>query len=177
MATLTVAEKIQIAKICQYRDANNIAKNGTFSNGSTDYRLPLMLYTERMSVEWLYDLDPTNDTLLNTSNYLLSLCKEQLKAQAIINAGGGGIPVTPVVSITEPIQFIVGSGGQYVPNNGDSAYNNPELAGNNRYIITSNSDGGDLIAGTDFDYLSTGGFEWLNGRVFYTAERFTLFFY
>jgi hypothetical protein len=61
---------------------------------------------ERKSVEWLYDLDPTNITLTQTANYLYSLCRGyNLKAQNI--TGGGSVaPVTPTTAPT-PYDFEV----------------------------------------------------------------------
>jgi len=175
--SLSVADKISVAKVSQVLAAQDIATS-YLRLGFIDTDLPRKLYDVRKSVEWLYDLAPSNADLTGSSNFMYSLCgRYQAKAQAIINAGGGGIPVTPVVLVTEPIQFVVGSGAQYVPNNGDSEYNNPELAGNNNYLIASNSDGGYLVEGTNFDYLTSGGFELLNGRTFFTGEIFTLFFY
>lgn len=93
-------------------------------------------------------------------------------------------PITPydwgttqIISLPAPIQFTVGSGGQYAPADGDSEYNNPTLAGNNRYSIFSKGMADILQENVDYTYLSGGGFELIGGLLFTGADRFTLTFY
>lgn len=90
----TVAEIITIAQISQYLAANDIQKSGLFGGG-TDLRLPRKLYLIRKNVEWMYDLDPNDDTLLSTSNYLYALCgKYAFAARRTINQGGTVAPIS-----------------------------------------------------------------------------------
>jgi len=90
----TIEEKINIAKICQYLCADEIRK-GSLSGAKLNPNLPQILYVERKSVEWAYDQDTNDPTLIGTSNYLYSLCNNALKAVQILNLGGGGQVVDP----------------------------------------------------------------------------------
>jgi hypothetical protein len=93
---LTVPEIIEIAEISQYLAHVDI-RNKNIYRGTLDEKLPEKIYCVRKNVEWLYDLDPTNDTLLATSKYLFALCAPYSgEAQAIMNAGSGGVIVNPV---------------------------------------------------------------------------------
>jgi hypothetical protein len=93
-----------------------------------------------------------------------------LKWETLISCIGGSSKI--------PIQFIVGSGGEFVPNDGDDEYNNPNLAGNNRYLIFRGDIANFLFGGIDFLYLDTGGFQLIGsfGR-FDLGTRYTLIFY
>lgn len=108
---LTVQQIINIAKVSQYLAQVDVAKGKLFGSRITP-NTPQILYCERKAVEWLYNLDPTDDTLTLTANYLYSLCRGyNLKAQSISGAGGGGIsPVNPA-NAPSPLQFIVAASG------------------------------------------------------------------
>ena len=108
---MTVADIISIAKISQYLSQIDVAKGALFGRRVAPLT-PKILYTERKAVEWMYDLDPTNETLVSTSNYLYSLCRGyNLKAQVISGGGGGSVvPPTPV-NAPLPLQFIVAASG------------------------------------------------------------------
>ncbi len=107
MPPLTVSEKISIAKISQYIAGNEIEKAGYYGGGE-DLRLERKLYVVRKNVEYVYNLDPTNETLVSTSNYMYALCgKWGLAAQNKINGGGSVAPVTPR-PIPEPYDWEVG---------------------------------------------------------------------
>lgn len=71
---LTVQQIINIAKISQYLAQIDIAKGSMFGRRISP-GTPLVLYNERKAVEWLYSLDPSDDSLTLTSNYLYSLCR------------------------------------------------------------------------------------------------------
>lgn len=66
------------------------------------------------------------------------------------------------------ITFIVGDGAQYSPEDGDTEYNNPDLAGLSGGLIIRN--GMPLLSG--FVYLETGGFQLTGGDQFNTDEQF-----
>lgn len=85
------------------------------------------------------------------------------------NTGGGG-------SVHAPIQFTVGSGGTYVPAAGTTDYDNPTIAGNNKYQIYDSGIANFLEEGVDFNYKTTGGFT-LIASVFVGGTRYTLAFY
>lgn len=105
----TVAQKIVIAKISQYMAANDIEKSGYYGGGE-DLRLSRKLYLVRQNVEWLYNLDPTNDTLEATSNYLYALCgKYSFSAVNAISGGGSISPVSPISGLPEPYDWVVGA--------------------------------------------------------------------
>ncbi len=93
---LTVSEKIQVAEISQFLVANDIAKSGLFGGG-IDRRRPRLLYMIRKNVSWMYGLDTSDSTLLRTSNYLYSLCRNNLEAERILGISNGGGQITPVI--------------------------------------------------------------------------------
>jgi len=72
----------------------------------------------------------------------------------------------------KPIQFTVGA--LNAPVNGQSGYSNSSLEWFRDYLVFDASKGRYLIEGQDFIYEVTGGFSFLGGRVFATAEEFTL---
>ena len=104
---LSVPEIIEVAKLSQMICSQDLAKSGLYSAG-TDGQLDRKLYAIRKNVEWLWDLDPTDDTLPGTAYYLLSLCgRYQFRALTLLNAGGTVAPLTPVVTRPQPIYFTV----------------------------------------------------------------------
>lgn len=106
----TVPQIIQIAKISQYLAAQDVSKGVLFGQRVAP-STPIVLYCERKAVEWLYDLDPTSDTLTLTANYLYSLCRGyNLKAQSITGGGGSIVPPVPATQPL-PLQFIVAASG------------------------------------------------------------------
>jgi len=105
---LSVSDIIEIARISQYLSQDDTLKGSLFGKRVAP-KTPLVLYAERKAVEWMYNLDPSDDTLRLTANYLYSLCRGyNLKAQGILNEDGGG-SVSPVNPDTapSPIQFEV----------------------------------------------------------------------
>lgn len=117
---MTVAEIIEIAQISQFMAANDIAKSGLHTGGGAYLRLPRHLYLVRKNVERKYDLDPTNDTLTATSNYLLALCgKYRFAAQSVTGSGGTIAPITPGGATINDLDFIV-SASSYIAT-GESA--------------------------------------------------------
>lgn len=87
----TIPNIISIAKISQYLAANAIAKAGLFGGGK-DRLLPQKLYNIRKSVSFFYDLDPDDDNLVKTANYLYALCAPYLlEAQVILGLGNAGV--------------------------------------------------------------------------------------
>lgn len=107
--SLTVADIIDYAKLCQYISSNAI-ENGGLYGGGEDVLLPRKLYCVRKNVEWMYDLDPSDTTLFETSRYLYALCNKYIfKAKSVVNHGGSVSPVIPsdsdctgLVKITSP---------------------------------------------------------------------------
>lgn len=110
---LTTAQILDIAKISQYVATIDIEK-GRFFGRRVVPETPQVLYNERKAVEWLYNLDPNDPSLIVTGNYLYSLCRGyNLQAQQISGTGGIISPVNPS-QIPNPYDFIV-SGSTIVP--------------------------------------------------------------
>jgi hypothetical protein len=118
MAALTVAQKLTIAKICEYLVAAAIEKGGLFGNG-IDLLLPQKIYNIRKAIQYRYDTDPSDDTLTATSNYLYGLCKYVIQAQAVMQISG---TVSSVIATTapSPYQFTVAASGTFMID-GDSS--------------------------------------------------------
>lgn len=96
--SLSVENIIRIAKVSEYLSKIDVA-NGSLWGERIAPNTPQLLYMERMAVEWLYNLDPTDETLPMTANYLYKFCRGyNLKANSI--TGGG--TVSPINPITAP---------------------------------------------------------------------------
>lgn len=92
---MTISEIINIARASQYLATVAIGRGGLYG-GSLDRQLPRKLYTIRKDVEWLFGLDPSDDTLQGVANFLYALCAPfSALATIVIAAGGGGIIVNP----------------------------------------------------------------------------------
>jgi hypothetical protein len=107
MSVLTI---INGAKEAQYV-TDIIRVGGRLTNkGMPDY-LPRLIYCARKSVEWLYDQDANDDTLTNTSAYLLAITVRYWSPETSLSgASGGGSGVAPVVSAPDspsPYDFTV----------------------------------------------------------------------
>ena len=103
---LTVSNILDIAKISQYIATIDI-QNGSIFGRRIVPETPQILYNERKAVEWLYNLNPNASSLVETSNYLYSLCRGyNLQAQQIAGTGGTISPVVPS-QIPNPYDFIV----------------------------------------------------------------------
>lgn len=113
---ISVANIIRIAKASQYLALLDVQKGSLFGRRISP-QTPMILYMERKAVEWLYDLDPTNETLTATANYLYSLCRGyNLQAQNITGGGGTVAPVTPTTA-PEPYDFEVDA-TSFIPTGG-----------------------------------------------------------
>ena len=103
---LTVAQILDIAKISQYIATLDIAR-GSFLGKRVVPETPQILYNERKAVEYWYNLDPSDSSLVETSNYLYALCRGyNLQAQQIAGTGGTISPVNPS-QIPAPYDFEV----------------------------------------------------------------------
>jgi hypothetical protein len=84
----TPAEIIDIAKVSQYLVGNDLARKGLLSGGH-DPRWERMLYVERGSLQWMYNLDPTESTLEKTAYYVYALCGKWARiAEAAMRSAG-----------------------------------------------------------------------------------------
>lgn len=110
---LTVSNILDIAKISEYIATIDVA-NGSLFGKRVVPETPQVLYNERKAVEYWYDLDPSDTSLVETSNYLYSLCRGyNLQAQQIAGTGGTITPVVPS-QIPDPYDFEV-SASSIVP--------------------------------------------------------------
>lgn len=81
----TVSQILNIAKISEYLFVARIEKGGLYAGG-IDAKRPELIYNLRKSIEYIYNLDPTDESLVPTSNYLLSIC--DISAASVISASG-----------------------------------------------------------------------------------------
>lgn len=159
MATnLTPTQIVNIARVSQYLAGDDVAKGCLFGARKipTSDRL---LYMERKAVQWMLNLDPTNETLRLTSNYLYSICRGyNLRARGVTGSGGSVSPVTPG-TMPNPIEFVV-TGSSYIPT-GDSTKTITTFIGWNLLFIRNNISQSTVDnGGTYFSWnRATGAFE------------------
>lgn len=155
---LSIPEIIEVAKVSQELAQNDIAKGSLFGK-RIDERLGKMLYMERKSLEWLYDLDNTNTTLRAVGDYVYDLCGNYgLKAQQIIATSGGGSavnPSNPYGYVYDTLELLV-NGESGNPTSGEYTYQNDLLIGATdlRFIIVDNVT---ETNGADFTFNSITG--------------------
>lgn len=89
----TIQQKINIGKVSQYLCGNAVRKGG-LNGGGIDITLERKIYMVRKSIEYIYGLDNTDDTLEGTSNYLYALCAPYNLQAAIIAQAGGGVSIS-----------------------------------------------------------------------------------
>lgn len=115
---------VQIRPIAQYLVQIDIAKRGLFGGGINN-QWARKIYLIGKSVQRVYDSDPTNNTLYKTADFLYSLLGIWgLRAQTILNNGGGSgsvSPVSPTSAKPLPLDFEV-SGGSII-SSGQSTIN------------------------------------------------------
>lgn len=91
----TVAAIIPIAELSQTLCVNDIYKRGLFT---VDANLPRKIYCVRKNVENIYDLDPTEENLLNCAYLLYALCAPYNARAAIQLENSQGNGQTVVVN-------------------------------------------------------------------------------
>ena len=112
--SLTVAQKLNIASICEYIISNAIAKGGLYGSG-IDLQLPTKIYNIRTTIQYLYELDPSDDSLQSTTNYLYAMCgKFGLAAQAVLQIAGTIAGTSGGASTPNPYRFIVDAGTTFM---------------------------------------------------------------
>jgi hypothetical protein len=127
----------QYGNVSSFLAATDFSKQNMLSGGSFNSDLPMRLSLVTRLVEWNYNRDPNDETLVSTGNYLYQLIgKYRNQAQLIIANNMPGIIINPangVQSTLQPIylQFRVGvtSSPQVVngvnvtlPNDGDNSF-------------------------------------------------------
>lgn len=83
---LSVPQIINIAKASLYLASVDVLKGNLYSPRLIP-ESSKMIYMELQAVEWMYNLDPNNSSLIETTNYLYSLCRGyNLQAKNIVCA-------------------------------------------------------------------------------------------
>src|ERR1700744_4108805 len=94
MATeLSPSAVLSLAKICEYMAVVNTSLDNVFKGGSINESLAQTIYLERSGIQNRFNLNPSDPTLIGTSNYLFSLLTNSGRAQIIQNNLSGSIPV------------------------------------------------------------------------------------
>lgn len=159
MAALTIAQKLAVAEICEYLVTIAIEKGGLFAGG-IDLELPTKIYNIRNTIQYQYEQNPSDTSLVATTNYLYGMCLLNLQALAV--TGVGGI-VAAVVggNYPSPYQFTVAASGSYMID-GQSSQTITSFIGYNLMFIRNNITQTTIDAGGGSSYYSwsknTGGF-------------------
>lgn len=157
MAALTILEKITIAKISEFLCAVAIEKGGLYGEG-IPLGLPTKIYNIRKTIEYQYDQDPDDTSLIATSNYLYGLCRFNLQAQGIM---GDASIIAGVIAraAPNPYQFFVTSSSTPL-RDGDTTVTLTSFIGynliyNRNYIPQGNVDPGN--GGSYYSWSRTTG--------------------
>jgi hypothetical protein len=106
MSLLTPGQKLNIGRLSAAYAAIDILKSG-LDGGGIDLNLPIKISYVQQSIQWLYDLEPNDDSLFDTTNLLMSLCGQYgLYAIGRLNGGGNVIIPGGVTIIRSPIRII-----------------------------------------------------------------------
>lgn len=107
MPILPTPDVIEIAKVCEYLALQDIASRKFYNTQVVDKRLPYLLYLERKAVQFMYALNPNDEYLDATTNYLLALCGGYAqRAQLVI---GTPACISPFF-ISQPVSQTADSG-------------------------------------------------------------------
>jgi len=102
-----VARYIEIAKICQYLYATEIATQQFYKRSTLNRNYAQLLYLVRKPIEYKFSVDPTNSTLNSTAIYMIGLCgKLRPIAESIIDA----VPCIAPVILTNPVTQTIDEG-------------------------------------------------------------------
>lgn len=104
----TPSETMDIYPIAQYLAVEDIGRRG-LDGGGVDVTLPQRIYNIGKSIQRVFDDDPTDSSLTQTTNFLYALCgKYGLQALAVAENSGVVSSVTSLTStLPLPLDFIV----------------------------------------------------------------------
>jgi len=103
----TIASIVSIYPVAQYLATIDINKRGLYGGG-VDLQLPEKIRNIGMSVERVYNDDPTDTTLTSTANYLYALMgKYGMQAQAVTGIAGSVAGIISNVQSPLPLDFEV----------------------------------------------------------------------
>lgn len=155
---LSVQDKIDIGGLSSLYASNDLA-SGKINGGAQDKRLPFLIwaFTEGLTLMQEYSY-PTEDTD-KVGNYLLSICRDQLKAEAELELNNGGTvaPITPnqggdnifPIKITQASFTFNATSGKW-------EYLNDEITGYNVSMFINEWAQQYLFAPDAFTYISGG---------------------
>lgn len=105
---LTTQQQINIGRLCGLYASNEIA-SGQKKGGLIDPRLPNLIYAVTQALVWMDELDSETVDLNIVGNYLISICRHQLKAQGVleITSGGEVAPISGSIPTINDLDFIV----------------------------------------------------------------------
>lgn len=112
---ISVSTIISYGKICSYLAANGFARQTLLKGRSFDTKLPQKLDVATNLVEFAYNRNPDDTSLVSTANYLYQLCGRYIaEAQLIISGAGTGSIVNPATGVVSTIlaiylEFVVGT--------------------------------------------------------------------
>lgn len=89
------ASVITWAKISQYLGEVYLSRNMLLKGGDVDPTYPVLIWMERLGLEFMYTFDPTNPDIDTVTNYVYNLTKYIAEAKVIAGAGGSGGTVIP----------------------------------------------------------------------------------
>lgn len=105
-SVLPIPTILQVADIAQYLSANDISQGKKLKSGFLAPPLAIQIFLAKTVVRWIYNLNTSDPTLTQTSNYLFQLLGGYAaQAQAIINNVAGG-----VATITNPANVSINVG-------------------------------------------------------------------
>lgn len=104
----TPAQILPIAEVCQFLALNDEAKQMAMKGGFLRQGLYRMIYIVRSSVQWLFDYNSSDSSLVVKANYLYWLCTPYIgQAQFILNSGGSGEIINPATGVASTIEAIL----------------------------------------------------------------------
>lgn len=103
----SIAVILDIYPVAQYLATIDINKRGLYGGG-VDLQLPEKIRNIGVSIERIYNDDPTDTTLTATANYLYALCgKYGMQAQAVTGIAGSVAGIISNVQSPLPLDFEV----------------------------------------------------------------------
>ena len=103
--SLTIPQKLIVAEICEGLISVAILKGGVFADG-IDVQLPNKIRNIRESIQYQYNLNPSDITLIKTSNHLMGMCLfSDVAERILLNPGTTGGTVAG--SVPSPLRFTV----------------------------------------------------------------------
>lgn len=150
---LPIQTILDIANISEYLAVCDIERGGLYGGGQIG-DLPRKIYVVKKNVQWMFDLDPDDDTLRFTANYLYALCNRYVLAAQHISGGGGSVsPVVP--SFGGLFEYLIEVNGGVPDFTNATDYDDARIVGKN-LVLFLNDIPKFLIAGTEWAYTPTG---------------------